>query len=93
VKDESPATVIVERVIPPSSDCLVGETWVAVYCDVEPDTLYRWRAEGKGPPFYKIGRYVKYRPREVEEWVESRKRASTAGGLLSFGKRKRKPER
>jgi len=32
--------------------------------------LYRWRYERKGPPSFRIGRYVRYRRIEVERWLD-----------------------
>lgn len=50
-------------------------------------TLERLRAAGEGPNFLKIGRWVRYRVEDLEEWLESRARTpitvgrrSTAGG-------------
>ncbi len=36
----------------------------------------RWR--GKGPPFLKIGRSVRYRPEDLAAWTEERLRRSTS---------------
>ncbi len=33
-------------------------------------TLQVWRSQGKGPPYYKIGRVVRYDWRAVETWLE-----------------------
>jgi predicted DNA-binding transcriptional regulator AlpA len=37
--------------------------------------LYGWNYEGDGPPAYKIGKHLRYRLSEVDEWAEA-KRAS-----------------
>jgi predicted DNA-binding transcriptional regulator AlpA len=34
-------------------------------------TLRQWRYLGRGPRFVKIGLTVRYRPRDVERWVEA----------------------
>jgi hypothetical protein len=43
---------------------LCGEFWeqesVAELLRVSPDTLARWRRQGRGPTFLRIGRYVRY---------------------------------
>lgn len=39
--------------------------------------LYRWRYERRGPPSFKIGRYVRYRRAEVEAWID--RQASSSG--------------
>lgn len=33
-------------------------------------TIYAWRSRGKGPPAYRIGRYLRFRVAEVETWVD-----------------------
>ncbi len=35
-------------------------------------TIYQWNSRGNGPPFMKIGRYVRYRLVDVVEWEKSR---------------------
>jgi predicted DNA-binding transcriptional regulator AlpA len=32
-------------------------------------TLRRWRVEGNGPPFVRMGRSVRYHPSHVEHWA------------------------
>ena len=39
--------------------------------------LYRWRYERRGPPSFRIGRYVPYRRAEVELWIDLQ--ASSSG--------------
>ncbi len=45
---------------------------------MEPSTLDHWRSEGAGPVFYKIGRRIYYKRADLDAWIESRKRRSTA---------------
>ena len=33
-------------------------------------TLYQWRYTGKGPRSARLGRHLRYRPADVEVWVE-----------------------
>jgi hypothetical protein len=42
-----------------------------------PRTIERWRQDGKGPPYMKIGGRVVYRLSDVEVWELSRLRSST----------------
>jgi excisionase family DNA binding protein len=35
-------------------------------------TLYSWNSKGIGPPFLKLGRHVRYRLEDVEQWEKSR---------------------
>ncbi len=32
--------------------------------------LRRWRLERRGPPFVRIGRLIRYRPSDLEEFIE-----------------------
>jgi predicted DNA-binding transcriptional regulator AlpA len=40
-------------------------------------TLARWRVEGKGPPYVKLGSRVAYRRAALNAWVLERERHST----------------
>jgi excisionase family DNA binding protein len=33
-------------------------------------TLQTWRAKRRGPRIYRVGRHVRYRREDVEEWLE-----------------------
>jgi len=37
-------------------------------------TLANWRASGKGPPYLRVGRHVRYRAIDVEAWIADRVR-------------------
>jgi len=39
----------------------------------------RWR--GEGPPYFKVGRYVRYDMGDVKGWVDQQKRTSTSDFL------------
>ncbi len=41
-------------------------------------TIQKWRVTGAGPQFYKFGRSVRYRRRELTDWVEERRKAHTS---------------
>lgn len=45
---------------------------------VAPQTLARWRVEGRHLPFAKIGRAVRYRIDDIHAFVAARMHASTA---------------
>jgi predicted DNA-binding transcriptional regulator AlpA len=49
----------------------------ARYLGVSVQCLNRWRAEGRGPTGRKVGVQVRYRPSDVEAWLE---RCATVGG-------------
>jgi predicted DNA-binding transcriptional regulator AlpA len=52
---------------------LVTPDWVSEVCGVPVTTLYAWRCRGQGPPSYKVGRHLRYRASEVEEWLQSQR--------------------
>lgn len=43
---------------------------------VAPATAEKWRWLGKGPCFVKIGRLVKYRQSDIDEWIEANMRGA-----------------
>jgi excisionase family DNA binding protein len=53
----------------------MGKLWgpkeVAEYLGVPVQTLYQWRAGKRkyGPPGRRIGKHIRYRPADVEQWV------------------------
>lgn len=44
---------------------------------VSKHTLNNWRSQGTGPTFYKIGGKVRYDSKDLDEFIESNKRAPT----------------
>lgn len=42
---------------------------VADYLGVPVATLYTWRYRGDGPPGFRVGRHLRYRWDDVEEWI------------------------
>ncbi|WP_407691270.1 helix-turn-helix domain-containing protein [Saccharopolyspora mangrovi] len=50
---------------------LWGPEDVANYLGVPLNTVYQWRCRGYGPAGRKIGKYVRYKPEDVERWFES----------------------
>jgi Helix-turn-helix domain len=50
----------------------------ADYLGVSPEHLEHVRCRGDGPPFYKIGRLVRYIPDAVEAWALARLVRSTS---------------
>ena len=57
---------------------LLDERAVArlLHCQIK--TLQAWRCRGGGPEFVRIGRLIRYNPKTVEDWVESRTARSTS---------------
>ncbi|MBP1065312.1 choline dehydrogenase-like flavoprotein [Bradyrhizobium japonicum] len=61
----------------------------AAYTGLRAGYLAKLRTIGGGPTFIKMGA-VRYDPDDLDEWLESRKRISTAGQFKGTG-RGRKP--
>ena len=55
--------------VAPPTDRLWSAEETARYLGVPVSTLYYWRSERNGPPSRRIGRYLRYRAEDVEEWV------------------------
>jgi len=49
----------------------IPEAQMAAELNLRPRTLRKWRAQGKGPPFIKIGRRVFYRDTSRAAWLQS----------------------
>jgi excisionase family DNA binding protein len=45
---------------------------LAAYLSVPVQTLYVWRTNGDGPRGIKVGRHLRYRPEDVEAWLDER---------------------
>lgn len=50
---------------------------VATMVGAKVRTLERWRQEGVGPLFTKVGHHVRYHIRDVQEWLESNRKVAT----------------
>lgn len=57
-------------------DRLLTVQELAEYLDVPVATLYQWRYRREGPPGFRVGRHVRYRWRDVQEWIEDQLQAS-----------------
>ncbi|TDD56602.1 helix-turn-helix transcriptional regulator [Saccharopolyspora elongata] len=44
---------------------------VSNYLGVPVGTLYQWRSRGYGPVGRKIGKYVRFKPDDVERWFDA----------------------
>ncbi len=59
-------------------DGFIDEAKAADFLCQSVRTLQKWRVTGFGPKFYKPGRSVRYRRRDLSEWAETRCRTSTS---------------
>jgi len=59
---------------------LLTEHDVSKQLRVSLGSLRRWRMIRQGPPFFKVGPLVRYRPEDVEAWLSAQ---PTGGGAQS----------
>jgi excisionase family DNA binding protein len=48
---------------------------LASYLGVPVATIYAWRYRRQGPPGFRVGRYLRFRRGDVEQWIADRLRA------------------
>ena len=58
---------------------LLSSPDVAKLLDVSERTLEFWRYAGKGPAYVRVGRRVRYRPADVEAFLEAQRQNTRAG--------------
>lgn len=63
--------------LPDNDNELIPAHRLPDYIPVARQTLARWRVEGEGPTFVKIGRKVAYRAGDVRRWLTKRTLSST----------------
>lgn len=54
-----------------TTDCLWSIDTLAAYLDVSKDTIYEWRKKGGGPPARKVGKVLRWKPSDVDAWLDS----------------------
>ncbi|CTQ69499.1 helix-turn-helix transcriptional regulator [Roseibium alexandrii] len=57
---------------------LLNENKAAEYLGLSVRTLQAWRVRGGGPTFVKAGRAVRYRPDDLNAWINERMATSTS---------------
>lgn len=58
------------------NDRLLTVEDLATFLDVPIKTLYAWRYRGEGPVGFRVGRHVRYRWTDVEQWIRDRVRVA-----------------
>lgn len=66
------------RKIGADSDELLDQSAVARKLRTTVKFLEARRCRGGGPPFIRVGRLVRYKPQDVQEWIESQRMRSTS---------------
>ena len=51
-------------------DRLLTTQQLADYLGVPVATLYAWRYAGEGPPGFRVGKHVRYRSADVDQWIQ-----------------------
>jgi excisionase family DNA binding protein len=46
---------------------------------ISPQTLMNWRSKGKGPKSAKFGGGVRYRPEDIDTWIDQQFKGNTNG--------------
>lgn len=64
---------------------LMDEADLAELLEISVRTLQKWRHEGGGPRYVKLGRMVRYDWEDVMDWLESRKLRSTSDTFSTGG--------
>ena len=57
---------------------LLDTVEAARYVGLAARTLIRWRGEGSGPTFLKLGGAVRYEMPELDRWINAQRRRSTS---------------
>jgi predicted DNA-binding transcriptional regulator AlpA len=58
---------------------LINENIAADLLGLSPRTLQNWRVRGGGPLFIRISnRSIRYRPSDIQDWIQERVRRSTS---------------
>ena len=61
-----------------SENPFLDSSQAAEYLNLKRTTLEAWRCRGGGPRFVKLGRLVKYRRSDLDEFIEARVRSNTS---------------
>lgn len=64
--------------LPDNEETLIPSRRLPLYIGISAQTLARWRHEGKGPEYVKIGRLVAYKVRELRRWLADQGKRSTS---------------
>jgi predicted DNA-binding transcriptional regulator AlpA len=54
----------------PLLEPLLDEKQVAEYFRLKPATLCKWRSEGGGPKYVRLGRLIRYKANDLKEWLQ-----------------------
>ena len=72
---DRPATALLP--LPTDDDALIRAQDVSRYTGIAQQTHARWRHEGIGPKYVRLGRRVFYRAGDLRAWIRSQVRQNT----------------
>ena len=52
---------------------------LAEHYGVPLETVYGWNKKGTGPDYIRVGRHIRYRPKDIEAWEKSQLVTSGTG--------------
>jgi len=58
-----------DQEVPKVHDELLTPSELAEWLRIPLGTLYGWRYEGRGPTGIKVGRHLRYRTSDVQQWL------------------------
>ena len=58
--------------------CLLTESEASLRLGLSVRTLQKWRLQGNGPRFVKLGHAVRYDPADLDEYISTARRTSTS---------------
>ncbi|MCF8879653.1 helix-turn-helix domain-containing protein [Hyphobacterium sp. SN044] len=61
-----------------SEQLLLSPKAAAAYLGLAPSTLAKWRVDGTGPTYLKLGSAVRYKLDDLSDWLDSRSYSSTS---------------
>ena len=68
--------------LPDKDETLIRASKISGYTGIARQTHSRWRHEGCGPQFVRLGRRVFYKAGHVRAWIDERVRQNTITPLL-----------
>lgn len=54
-----------------TNEPLIGPKDISAWIGVPVRTIYQWRNGNKGPKAYRIGKHLKFKRSDVEQWLEA----------------------
>jgi excisionase family DNA binding protein len=61
-----------KRMIELGNENALNERQAARYLGVSAGTLRLWRSENRSPRYFKAGKLIRFRVRDLNEWIEAR---------------------